>query len=295
MKLQNGFYPALGTPLDSDGNFIEESMRIQVELMSVAGASGYLALGSMGQQPCVKDSEIPAVARSVVAAAGGNAPVFVGCMDNSLARIRARFDALKGVKIDGVVLTTPYYFTSSDNDLALFFTKVCEMSPFPVYLYDLPGVTKQKITYSLVTKLMYLPNLAGIKGGDPILMRDLLSRGDIKDSFNLLFSGLDIFDIAYSYGLTKQLDGMFCCVPKLTKRLYAALASGDKAGSAKALNDLVDMRDFLLSMEIFQAFTAAMNTLGCAGSFHPDYFVEIDGETVEKVAAKMVEIGEITV
>ena len=293
MILKDGFYPALGTPLDNEGNLIEESMRVQVELMAEAGASGYLALGTMGQQPCIKDLEFARTARSVVEAVSGHAPVFVGCMDNSLARIKGRLDALKDVKADGVVITTPYYFISPESDMINFFKNACKMSKFPVYLYDLPATTKIKITYSLVSKLMHIPNLAGIKGGDLVLMRDILMRGDVREDFNLLFSGLELFDVAYGYGLTKQLDGFYCCIPKLTKRFYRALAAGDKAGSAKALNEINDLRNALFGLGIFPAFTAGMNALGCKGTFHPDYMLPLDSESTEKAIAKFHELGEI--
>ncbi len=293
MVLRDGFYPALGTPLDAVGNLVEESMRAQVDIMAEAGASGYLALGSMGIEPCVKDSEFGKTARVAAEAVKGRAPLFVGCMDNSVARIGDRFNALRGMKIDGVVITTPFYFVSPESDMVNFFTSVCKLSPFPVYLYDLPMTTKIKITYSLVGKLLSIPNLAGIKSGDLILMRDLYQRGDIPKNFSLLFSGTELFDVAYGYGITKQLDGFFCCVPKLTKRLYAALAAGDKAAGAKAMNDMNDIRNYLFTLGIFPAFTAGMNALGCEGTFHPDYMPSLCGEAKEKALAKFHEMGEI--
>ena len=50
MEFLNGFYPALGTPLDIDGNLIEESYAKQIELMIDAKARGVLCMGSMGAE-----------------------------------------------------------------------------------------------------------------------------------------------------------------------------------------------------------------------------------------------------
>jgi dihydrodipicolinate synthase/N-acetylneuraminate lyase len=50
MELKKGFYPALGTPKDENGNVLEESYRKQIELMIEAGASGALCMGSMGTE-----------------------------------------------------------------------------------------------------------------------------------------------------------------------------------------------------------------------------------------------------
>jgi len=293
MRLKDGFYPALGTPLDENGDFVEKGMFSQVKLMLDAGASGYLTLGTMGQQPQVKNSEVVKVVKASVGAVAGHAPVLVGCMDNSLARIRDRIDALRDTKIDGVVVTTPYYFISPEKDMINFFTNICKSSPFPVFLYDLSGVTKIKITYSMVMSLMDIPNLTGIKSGDLILQCELLKRGEIKDGFEQLFSGTELFDAAYCYGLTKQLDGFYCCIPKLTRNFYTALAAGDRDLSAKYMNDINNIRNALIALGVFPAFTIGMNALGCEGIYHPDYYVPLSDEAREKTLDKFREFGEI--
>ena len=293
MDLKDGFYPALGTPLDDNGNFLAKSMCHQIELMTDAGASGHLVLGSMGQQPQVKNSDLLKVVDTCVEAVAGNAPVLVGCMDNSLARVKDRINALKDSKVDGVVLTTPFYYISPEADLLNFFKRICGFSPLPVYLYDLPYVTKNKITYSIVKTLMDIPNLAGIKSGDLILMRDLEKGGDKKDSFDLLFSGTELFEVAYGYGITKQLDGFYCCIPKLTKKLYSTLASGDREQSAKCMNDMNYIRNYCIAVGVFPAFTVGLNALGCEGNYHPDYYLPLSADVREKVLEKFREVGEI--
>ena len=52
---------------------------------------------------------------------------------------------LKDLDIDAVVATTPYYFVSAQSDLIGYFTRIADRSPVPLYLYDLPQVTKVKI------------------------------------------------------------------------------------------------------------------------------------------------------
>lgn len=293
MDINDGFYPALGTPLDNNGNFIKESMGVQIDMMAEAGASGYLVLGTMGQQPCVKNTECVNVIRSTVDIVAGNSPIFAGCMDNSLARVKERINALMGLKIDGVVITTPYYFISPENDIINFFKNICVNSPFPVYLYDLPMTTKIKITYDMICRLSTIKNLKGIKSGDLILMRDLLKRDDAPRPFNLLFSGTELFDIAYHFGLTKQLDGFYCCIPKLTKRFYTALAAGNMVESAQAMDDINNFRNFMFTLGMFPAFTTTMNALGCVGNFHPDYLTSLNESSKERLLIKFRELGEI--
>ena len=47
-RLKDGFYTALGTPLDKDGNLVKESLTKHIKQQMEAGASGLLLMGSMG-------------------------------------------------------------------------------------------------------------------------------------------------------------------------------------------------------------------------------------------------------
>ena len=46
--MRPGFVPALGTPLDKDGNVIEASLKKHINDQIEAGAVGLLCMGSMG-------------------------------------------------------------------------------------------------------------------------------------------------------------------------------------------------------------------------------------------------------
>lgn len=211
MKLDKGFYPALGTPLDDNGNLMEESYRKQIELMIEAGAAGMLCMGSMGTEDGLSSSTYKNTAAVAADAVKGRVPLFIGAMDNSVFRVRERFEMLKGLNFDGVVLTTPFYSTTSMKNLIQFFKEAADVFPRPLYLYDLPGVTKQKITFDMVKELMKHPNIKGIKTADTVMIRQI--HLEFPD-FECLYSNLDIFDVACAFGIPRVLDGMFTCVPK---------------------------------------------------------------------------------
>ena len=69
--MNKGFYTALGTPIDLQGNFNPESMALQIEQQIEAGVSGLLVMGSMGNMTYLKNAEYPKVAACAAAAAKG--------------------------------------------------------------------------------------------------------------------------------------------------------------------------------------------------------------------------------
>lgn len=292
-RLPEGFYTALGTPLDENGGVIRESLQKQIETQIAAKASGLLLLGSMGMQCAVKNAECRKAAEWAVGANKGRVPVLCGVMDNSVARVMDRIDAVTGLALDGVVLTTPFYFVSEEDTLIKFFRSAADRSPFPIYLYDLPGVTKMKITEKIVGAVSRHPNIRGIKTPDPVLARNLILSETLKDDFSVLFSNLDIFDVIYKFGVARNLDGMFDCTPRCAHKAYAHFARGEFDEGAQYLAKIVALRDTMARWRIFPSFTALMNLLGYRGFYHPDYYDSVSDEANEALRAKLAEIGEI--
>ena len=291
--MKDGFYTALGTPLDDRGNLIEDSFRKQVSDQITEGASGLLALGTMGCQPNVKTEECPKVAKACIEEAANRCPVFVGVLDNSIARVMARIDALEGLSPDGVVLTTPYYFVATQEEIINFYRAIARGSSLPVYMYDLPVTTKTKMEVATIETLMKEENIKGIKTGVLPTARKLLQSPANKADFTILFSGIDVCDIAFPWGLSKFLDGMFAVTPKASGQLARALENGNREEARKILDRIVELRDRFFKLGVFRAFSEAMHLLGYEGDFAPDYCLPLTEDEKEYIKTCMTELGHM--
>ncbi len=293
--MEKGFYTALGTPLDENGNFIPGSMARQIEQQIEAGVSGLLVMGSMGQMSYIKQSEYAKVAAESAKAAAGRVPVLVGVTDLSIHRVMERVDALKGIDgIDGIVSTVPYYSTVTQDNIFDFYNEIANRSGRATYLYDLAVVTKTATAPATVKRLWKNPLIKGIKSGNMVTQRILHRAEDRPADFSMMYSNIDDFDIAYKWGINKNLDGMFACTPKTAQKMYQALSAGDYAAGAKYLDQIIALRDFFLATPcLMQAFSYAMNLLGCEGCFAKDYEKDISAEWKEKVKTAMEALGEI--
>lgn len=269
--MKSGFYTALGTPVDPDGRFLPEPFAAQIVDQIAAGASGLLVMGSMGNGPTVARSDYRKVADTAVAAAQGATPLMVGIMDNGIANVRAKIAALGDLPLAGVVATTPFYAACTQEDLISFFSAIAAETPWPLYLYDLPTVTKTAIAADTVLRLTdRFPSVRGIKTNNIFLVR-ALRRHLSDDRFTFFYSGLDAFDIAWAGGLHHQLDGMFACTAGKTGQMYAALSSGQTERASSCLDDILALRNLFIKVGVLAGFTVAMNLLGFAGRYGPDY------------------------
>lgn len=293
--MKAGFVPALGTPLDENGNLMAESFKKQIHDMIDRGAVGLLAMGSMGIQAYLKQEVCPQVAKAAVEAAAGRVPVFVGAMDCSIARAKERMAAMEDLDIDAFVFTTPYYNKCNDAQMIKFFKSVAAATKHGILLYDLPGVTQSKITYGVVKQLIReVPNLKGIKSADLQMFRKLKLDPEVPKDFIMVCSNLDVFDVAYKWGMDNCLDGMLPATPANTQKLFTSMEQGDYTAAAQALDNIVALRDFFVGHDLWPSFSKTMNLLGYEGSFTPDYVADFNENHLEALTAELKRIGELS-
>lgn len=292
-KMKDGFYPALGTPTDAEGNLVVNSFKKQIELMIGAGASGILCMGSMGNMASIRNSVYSEVAKQCVETVSQRVPVMVGVMDCSVSRVTDRIEALDNIKIDGVVATVPYYYKLNITEMVNFFQLLAEKSKYPVYIYDLPSVTQSPVTFGVMEALADIPNIKGIKTANLALILEMQRNNYRNNDFSVFYSGLDLFDIAIHSGIGKNLDGMFTCTPVNSKKMYENAGRANKDVYARFLNNILLLRNLFLKGNIFSAYSYAMELIGCPGNYQADYDAPISEKLKLEIYDAMKAIEEI--
>lgn len=287
--MNDGFYTALGTPLNEDGQLLSESFTNQINQQVKAGASGLLCMGSMGNMIGVREKDYVSIAKMSVKANLKRVPLMIGVMDNGINRVMDRVNAISHLDFDGIVATTPFYYMVNQSQIISFYTSIANQSPKPLYLYDLPGVTQSPITIDSVLTLMKHDNIKGIKSGNMNLISALMRHPYKQRDFDLLFSGLDTFDIALKGGIKKNLDGMFCCTPVNTRKMYYG------ENPSLYLNNILGLRNIFIKHGVLASFSYAMELLQLPGRYHEDYSSSITNQAKEEIKAFMQRINEVSV
>ena len=291
--MKNGFYTALGTPLTEDGKIIESALTKHIDDQIDAGAAGLLLMGSMGIEASVPHSEYKKIVDIGIKATNGRVPLFVGAMDNSIARVKERLDMIgDGKKIDGIVLTVPFYAVPREVDAICWFSAIADYSSYPIYIYDLPGVTQFRISMNIIDALISHPNIKGMKSANWELIKTIERKYPDAD-FACLYSGLDSFDHANVLGIKKNLDGMFCCTPKNATAMYECVEKNDIVGARRHLDNILLLRDTMLSLGLMRCFTYCMNAIGIEGNFHYDYSAPTGENAKDIIIDTLKKIGEL--
>lgn len=290
--IKKGFYCALGTPLDENGNVIGRSLTMEIESQIKAGVSGLLLMGTMGMLGCVRQDQYEEVVKIAVKAVNKRVVLMVGAADNSIARVKDRLDILNKYDV-AVVVTAPYYFGMSRQTAMTYFKAVAAMTDHDVYMYDHPFTARYKLNFADVMELAAIRNIKGIKTGDAVLIKTLHDTADLKKDFTPIFSNSDLFTMGHAYGIEHILDGIFACFPATIKRAQNAFDAGDFETGKTTLNRMMAARDKMFEVGIWPAFSHCMNLLGFEGNFSPDYEPMLNDGQKALVKSIMVDMSEI--
>jgi 4-hydroxy-tetrahydrodipicolinate synthase len=268
MPFKPRFITAIATPLNPDDSLHEEGLEIEIADQFNAGIDGLLVAGTMGAMQLLPDETYQQLVRWSLEFADGRGEVLVGAGDTSLGRTLERIRFLNEQRIDGVVVLAPYFTLPTQEELLDYYRALAEASRAPLYLYDIPQVTRAKLEIDTVLRLAEHPNIRGIKCSDePTYARQLIDL--IGDRFRVLMAASLLLDVFLRQGVREHLDGIFCLCPRQIVALGRAAQREDWTTATHLQQELNRTFRLLRARGLWPAFTALMNALGMPGRFRP--------------------------
>ncbi|HUU00559.1 MAG TPA: 4-hydroxy-tetrahydrodipicolinate synthase [Myxococcota bacterium] len=257
---------ALVTPF-KDGALDIDSLRRLVERQIAGGISGLVACGTTGEAAAMSMEEKLLVIRQVSEQTAGRVPVIAGTGSNNTKATIEMTRKAAALKIDGVLVVTPYYVKPTQAGLIDHFARVAKVGP-PVVAYNVPGRTGVSLTPASVAELARLENVVALKEASGDLKLDaLMIRAQRESGGELaIFSGDD-----FTFLPLLALGGRGCIsvvsnvAPGRMAEMYSKFESGDLEGARKIHFDLLPLTEALFLESNPIPVKAAMAMLGECG------------------------------
>lgn len=226
----SGSIPALVTPFDDDGNFVETAFRDLVEWQIAEGSSALVPCGTTGEAATLTKDEHFHVVRVCVEQAKGRVPVIAGAGSNDTRVACANAQAAKEAGVDATLMVPPYYNRPNQDGIVRHFEAIVAACDLPIVLYNVPGRTVTDMAVETIGKLARaFPSVVGIKDATGVIARVSMQRAAAGGDFCQI-SGND--DTALAFNAT---GGRGCIsvtanvAPKLCAQFQTACQAGDYA------------------------------------------------------------------
>jgi len=208
------------TPLKTDGKVDVKGTRRLVEHLISNGINGLFPMGTTGEFALLTPLERNEVIKTVVDEANGRVPVIAGVSDPSTGNILELAASAKDLGVDGVIATTPFYYSTTDDGIYDHFKLLASEIELPLVLYNIPEWTHTYAPPGIVGRLAREHLIAGMKYTQYDLLRLLEFITELKGRIPVL-NGSDAMTYTnLEFGGSGAIIGVSNLAPGLASRLF---------------------------------------------------------------------------
>jgi dihydrodipicolinate synthase/N-acetylneuraminate lyase len=223
-----GIVPPMVTPMRGRDDLDVPGLERLVERILGGGVSGLFILGTTGEGPSLGYRLRREVVQRVCGLVRHRVPVLVGITDTAFVESLglARLAADSGA--DAVVAAPPYYLPGGQPELREYLDHLVPELPLPLFLYNMPSLTKVSFDLDTVRYAMDQPRIVGLKdsSGDMAYFRGAAELLKHRPEWSLLVGPEERLLEALTAGGHGGVSGGANVFPGLYVGLYRAFAAG---------------------------------------------------------------------
>jgi len=224
-----GIIPPVVTPLLDRDTLDVAGLERLIEHILSGGVHGLFILGTTGEAPSLSYRLRYELIERVCGLVKGRVPVLVGITDTSFAESVNMASKAKDAGALAVVLAPPYYFPAGQAELLEYIEHLTPELPLPLFLYNMPSLTKAVFETQTVRAATQISGIVGIKdsSGNMAYFHQLQSVLQDRPDFSLLMGHEELLAEAVLLGASGGVCGGANILPKLYVDLYNAARSRD--------------------------------------------------------------------
>lgn len=227
----HGIIPPMVTPLrDRDALDVAGLERL-IEHILAGGVHGLFILGTTGEGPSLSYRLRKELIERTCRQVKGRVPVLVGITDTAFQESLnvARWSADAGA--DAVVAAPPYYLPEGQPELQEYLDHLVPELPLPLFLYNMPALTKVAMEPETVRRAMDEPRIIGLKDSScsMIYLHRILALLPHRPDWPVLVGPEEMLADSVIAGAHGGVNGGANLFPKLYVKLFEAARSGELA------------------------------------------------------------------
>jgi 4-hydroxy-tetrahydrodipicolinate synthase len=227
----HGIIPPMVTPLrDRDALDVAGLERL-IEHILAGGVHGLFILGTTGEGPSLSYRLRKELIERTCRQVNRRAPVLVGITDTAFQESLnvARWSADAGA--DALVVAPPYYLPEGQPELQEYLDHLVPELPLPLFLYNMPALTKVAMEPETVRRAMDEPRIIGLKDSScsMIYLHRILALLPHRPDWPVLVGPEEMLSDSVLAGAHGGVNGGANIFPRLYVKLFEAAKAGDLA------------------------------------------------------------------
>ena len=285
------------TPLKGRDELDHPGLERLIEHILNGGVHGLFILGTSGEAPSLSYRLRRELIERVFRQVRGRVPVLVGITDTSIVEALglARHAADSGAP--AVVASAPYYLPPGQPELIAFVERLVRELPLPLYLYNMPQMTKVAFAPDTLKRLTHLEGVAGIKdsSGNLDYFSQVLELKRQRPDWSMLVGPEHLLVETVRRGGDGGVNGGANIHPRLLVELYQAVKNGDSARATELQKKLLQLgRIFSVGRHasaVIKGMKCSCSLLGLCDDFMAEPFERFNPPERKEVRAILESVG----
>jgi 4-hydroxy-tetrahydrodipicolinate synthase len=295
-----GIIPPMVTPLIDRDTLDVAGLERLLEHILKGGVHGLFILGTSGEGPSLgyrlRRELIDRVCRQVA----GRVPVLVGITDTAYIESVNLARHAAGAGAGAVVLAPPYYMPEGQPELREYLSHLVPDLPLPLFLYNMPPLTKVPYALDTVEWAMDQAGVAGMKdsSGDMGYFHAVLQRMPRRADWSLLIGPEEMMVESVLLGGHGGVNGGANIFPRLYVRSYEAAVAGDLVRAREGHQRIMRVSERIYRIgrhpsTIIKGMKCALACLGVCDDFMAEPFSRFRQPERERIQSALRELEGI--
>jgi len=292
-----GIIPPLVTPLLNYDQLDVHGLERLLQHVLEGGVHGLFILGTSGEGPSLSYRLRRELITRTCQFTAGRVPVLVGITDTSLAEsiALARHAAEAGAR--AVVSSTPYYFSPTQQELLALVRQSVRELPLPLYLYNMPMLTKTQFEPKTVAELAQLERIVGLKdsSGDLNYFKEIVRVAQARPDWRLFVGPEHLLVESMRMGGHGGVNGGSQVHPRLLVGLYEAVRKDDRSSLTSLQQRLAVLGKIYLdgryASSVILGMKCALSLLGICGAQAAPPLTSLSPEQRQQVRDALAELN----
>lgn len=226
-----GIITPLVTPLTGRDTLDVAGLERLVEHVIAGGVSGIFILGTTGEGPSLGYRLRRELIERTCALVRRRVRVLVGITDTAFVESVGIARCAADAGADAVVLAPPYYLPEAQPELQEYLACLVPELPLPLFLYNMPSLTKVQYELETLRRAMDNPRIIGLKdsSGNMTYFHHAIGLLKYRPDWSLLIGPEELLADAVFAGGHGGVSGGANLFPKLYVGLYSAARDGNIA------------------------------------------------------------------
>jgi dihydrodipicolinate synthase/N-acetylneuraminate lyase len=292
-----GIIPPMVTPLLNRNELDIAGLEKLIEHILSGGVSGLFILGTTGEGPSLSYRLRRGFIERVCKQVKRRVPVLVGVTDTAFVESVSLACHAADCGAEAVVAAPPYYMPEGQPELQEWLDHLVPELPLPLFLYNMPPLTKVSYELETVRHALDNPRIIGFKdsSGDLNYFKNIVAFLKQRPDWSVLIGPEGKLFDALQLGGHGGVNGGANLFPEIYVRLCQIFRSGDIARARALQKQIQRIGDSLYRIgkhpsAVIKGIKCALACLGICDDFMAEPFHRFRAEERELAKSRLKEI-----